>query len=98
MTSYWKCDDRRTCNGRCIIKADLVGIMVIKDGTDANQYIASDQGEARKVVNKLKCHAKENLNALLTQIMCMTVGELQEEKALHYLLDRNTLIRTIKRM
>jgi hypothetical protein len=72
--------------------------MVIKDGIDAHQYIASVQGVARKVVNELKCQAKENINAPLAQTMCMAVAEVQEEKALHNLLDRNTLIITIKVM
>jgi hypothetical protein len=65
--------------------------MVIMDGIDAHQYIASVQGEARKVVNELKCHAKENVNALLAQTMCMALAEVQEEK-FHNLPDRNPLI------
>jgi hypothetical protein len=82
---------------RCIIRTDLVNIMVIKDGTDAHLYTASAEGEVKKAGNKLKYRAEESPNAPLAQIMHTGVGSVQE-KVLYNLPERNTVRRNINRM
>ncbi|PSN39509.1 hypothetical protein C0J52_21142 [Blattella germanica] len=93
---YWRCENRSTCNARCITNVDLQNIIIYKINLAAHLHPPDGAAmQAKEVVQRIKQKASESPNEAPDEVMRQGMEGVVNEEILVKMPDRQNIKRMI---
>ncbi|PSN38021.1 hypothetical protein C0J52_24135 [Blattella germanica] len=93
---YWRCENRSTCNARCITNVDLQNIIIYKINLAAHLHPPDGAAmQAKEVVQRIKQKASESPNEAPDEVMRQGMEGVVNEEILVKMPDRQNIKKMI---